>query len=553
MDNSINYTEVKPHKKSKYFYFLLGLIAFHIISNITWIILNNQPPTWDAALHTMLSLQMYGFVKEALLGFKITEFLSISNYYPPFTHIFGVFMISILGYSFKILQFSGTIFLSLAIFFIYLFTKNLFKNERIAFFTSFFFSFFILVFQQSRYHMLDIPLTALIFISLYFLIKSENLINEKYSLLFFTFAALATTAKWYALIFLFFPVFFLLVEAFINKSEVKKIVKNILLGSILFLIITLPWYVVNLKFLAGSIKVTSTPELSDPQSFFSIDNLLFYLKQTIMFQTSLLGFIFFIVSIYFLIKNKLKNSGKIVIFTLIFTYFIFTLIGNKNIRFLIPIMPFIAMVMAYGADWILNKGKFLTNFVFSATLTYLVLSYFILSFGFPVYPKYKYAINFPILKWIDVYYLHTYPVKVLYEPNPKLPYLDIIKDIDSIKRKNIRILMLADTEYINNGIIDPKLYSNVIKVKKNFDFINYDILSKVKDTQFFLDENVDVILISIKYLGLHEGIREYEDLNRIHRFVLSGELENFEKVKEYQLVGDEYHPNDTIILMKKSF
>lgn len=553
MDNSINYTEVKPHKKSKYFYFLLGLIAFHVISNITWIILNNQPPTWDAALHTMLSLQMYGFMKEALLGFKITEFLSISNYYPPFTHIFGVFMISILGYSFKILQFSGTIFLSLALFFTYLFTQELFRNERIAFFTSFFFSFFILVFQQSRHHMLDIPLTALILISLYFLIKSENLINKKYTNLFFIFSAFATLSKWYALIFITFPFIFLFVESLINKVEAKKVFKNILVGSILFLILTLPWYIVNSKFLTGSISVTSTPELSDPQSFFSIDNLLFYLRQTIMFQTSFLGFIFFVLSLYLLIKNKLKRSGMLVVFSLVFTYLVFTLIGNKNVRFLIPLMPFVAMVMAYGTNWILNKGKFLTNFVFSATLTYLVLSYFILSFGFPIYPNYKYAINFPILKWTDIYYFHTYPVKALYEPKPKLPYLDIIKDIDSIKIKNIRILMLADTEYINNGIIDPKLYSNVIKVKKNFDFINYDILSKVKNTQNFLNENVDVILISIKYLGLHEGIREYEDLNRIHSFVLSGKLENFEKVKEYQLVGDEYHPDDTIILMKKSF
>ncbi|MFH1827369.1 MAG: glycosyltransferase family 39 protein [bacterium] len=550
MNDSINYTELKTHKKSKYLYLLISLVLFHVVFNLIWIILNNQPPTWDAAYHTTLSFQMYSFAKEAMLGLKIKEFLLISNYYPPFTHIFGTFLITILGYSYKILQFSGTIFFSIALVFIYLYTKELFKSERIAFFSAFFYSFFILVFQQSKFHMLDIPLTALVFMSLFFLLKSNNLTNRKFSLFFFIFAGLAFLTKWYAVIFIMLPFIYCFSGLFKRNVEYKKILKNILIGLTLFLIITLPWYVVNLKFLISSLLITSTPELSDPQNLFSLNNFLFYLKQTIMFQTSSIGFIFFMVSLYLLLKNKSNKNLQMVIFTLIFTYIIFTIIGNKNIRFLIPLMPFVAMIMGYGAHWIFKKGKFFTTFLLSITITYLCLSYFVLSFGIPIYPSYKYAVNLPVIKWTDIYYLHTYPVKAIYEPKQKLPYLDIVKEIEDIKIKNLRVLMLADSEYINNGIITPQLYANSINNIKNFDFVDYDLLID-KNIQNFLDINVDVIVVSKNYLGLEEGIREYKDLERFHKFTLSGSLKNFEKVKEYSLVGDEYHPDDIIILLQK--
>ncbi len=539
MDNSINYTEVKPTKISKYFYYLLGLIIFHIVFNTIWIILNNQPPTWDSGLHTVKSFEMFKSFK---------DLLTISTYYPPFVHFIGSILVLIVGYSFKSTQITGTLFLSVALIYIYLYSKELFKNPKIAFFSSLFFSFFITIYEQSRYHMLDIPLTAMVFGSLYYLEKSNNLVNERFNLLFFLFFALATLTKWYAFIFILIPVLFKIFKIF-KEAIYKKInIKNLFFGLLIFLILILPWYLVNLKSLLTIAIYTSTAELADPQRLFSIENLLFYKKLIIMFQTSFLGFIFFITSLVLFIKHSLKWRSLLLI-SILFIFLVFTMISNKNIRYIIPMMPFIAMIMAFGADWILERRKFLNTFLLSTTLSYLVISYFILSFGFPIYPNYKYAFNFPVIKWLDVYYLDDFPVKVIYEQNQKLPYSSIVEEISKFGKREIRILTLVDSPYINDYLLNPTLYFKDPKVQ--FSIIEYQPLSEVSDINQYLNQNADIV--SKNYIGLEEGIREYKSLEKFHEYIISNKLKNFEKVKEYELVGDEYHPNDTIILMKKSF
>lgn len=542
MDNSINYTEVKPHKKSKYFYFLLVLIAFHIISNITWIILNNQPPTWDAGLHTIISFELFKSFK---------DFFTVSTYYPPFVHFIGSILVLILGYSFKSTQFTGTLFLSLALIYIYLYSKEIFKNPKIAFYSSLFFSLFITIYDQSHYHMLDIPLTALVFGSLYYLEKSNNLTKKGFSLLFFLFFALASLTKWYAWVFIAVPIAFKFINVFKDRKTTRMPIKNILFGILLFIALVSPWYIINIKPLLRIASYSSTAEAADPQKFFSIENLLFYPKLIIMFQTSFLGFIFFIISSVFFIRNALKKEKLLLLLSILFIYLVFTFIANKNIRYIIPMMPFIAIIIGYGTTWTLEKGRFLTTFIFSTTLTYMLLTYFILSFGFPIFPNYKYAINFPVLGWTDIYYLDDYPVKVLYEQNPKLPYSRIVEEISKYSKGNARTLTLVDSPYINDYLLNPNLYFKEPNVQ--ISIIEYQPLEKVDDINKYLNDNADFIIISKKYIGLEEGIREYKSLERFHKYVLSGDLKNFKKVKEYELVGDEYHPDDTIILMKKVY
>ncbi|MEX1052401.1 MAG: glycosyltransferase family 39 protein [Patescibacteria group bacterium] len=543
MDDSLNYTELRTHKKSKYFYLLIALIIFHVIANITWIILNNQPPTWDAGLHTVLSFKIYE---------SFSSLFTVSSYYPPFVHVIGSIFVSILGYSFKSVELTGTLFFVTALIYIYLYTKELIKSPKIAFFSALFFSLFITIFDQSRYHMLDIPLTAMVVGSLYYLEKSDNLIKKRPSMLFFLFFALAILTKWYAVIFITIPLVFRAIELIKNREYFRVQIKNILLGLVVFLVLVLPWYLINLNSLINIAAYTSTAELADPQSRFSIENILFYPKLIIIFQTSFLGFIFFIVSLVFFIKNSINKQKLLIFLSILFIYSVFTLIANKNIRYLIPMMPFVAIIMGFGADWILKKGKFLSSFLFSATITYLVLSYFILSFGFPIYPNYQYAFNFPILGWTDVYYLNDHPIKIIYEDNQKLPYSNLVEEISSlIDNDNVRTLTLVDTPYINDYLLNPKLYFKDSKAE--FNITEYFPLNKVDDINKFLNDNVDVIITSKNYIGLEGGIREYKSVKRFHEFVLSGKLKNFEKVKEYELIGDEYHPNDTIILLKKVF
>ena len=220
-------------------------------------------------------------------------------------------------------------------------------------------------------------------------------------------------------------------------------------------------------------------------------------------------------------------------------------------------MPFIAIIIGFGTTWILEKGRFFTTFIFSTTLTYMLLSYFILSFGFPIFPNYKYAINFPILKWTDIYYLHTFPVKVLYDPKPKLPYEQILSDIANVKNGRINVIAISGSNYVNYNILNPYLYKSVFNRRNDIYMDEFSFLETINDNESdlinYFNNNTDAIILLKNYLGPPESIREYEHLVRFQNIVLSGKLKNFKKIKEYQLVEDEYHPNDTIILLKKVF
>lgn len=545
---------------------LVCLIVFHISANIIWLILNRTPPTWDAALHTTISINYLEYLKNNFFQFNLMDFLRLTTYYPPFVHWVGS-IFAFLGNSYhKSVQLTGTFFFALSILLTFLYARALFKSAFIAFVSAFFFSFFITIYQQSRSHMLDLPLTSLVLLTLLFLQKSKLLTNKKNSLLFFVTLALSVLTKWYAPLFVVIPLVFY-IPSFIKiiKKGEKKFITNLLLGIIVFATITLPWYISNYQSLTSAISVNAQGELADPQKLLSFENLFFYLKLIIMFQLSFFGFIFFLLSVALIIVDIVKNHKyQLSLLTtaaqVIFIYSVFTFIGNKNIRYLIPLMPFVAIIMGYGALKLLKQQNILCKIIPLLLSVYMFVSFFILSFGVPTYPKYKYALQFPLLGWVDIYYLHYYPVRVIYDKT-ELPNKQILQNILSnyslIKETSankIGLLLLVNTEYVNDGNMSPVLYPDLPIVKKRLVSLPYHLLldkTTAEQMQQFLSEYVDWVLVAKNYLGLKEAIREYDAVKRFQQYFLNGLSQGFVLVKKYKINGDEFSPADTLLLYKK--
>lgn len=544
---------------NKYFtsFYQLGLytlIAFHIFGNVLWLTLNNIPPTWDAALHTSLSLRFLDYIQANVASFNLHDFLKITDYYPPFVHWVGV-VLALFSRDYKTIALTGTISFAIAIFFLFKLTKEFFKSEKIAFFSSFFFSFFITIYQQSRYNMLDIPLTALLLGGSYFLIKSESFQKRPYSLGFFLFFALAFLTKWYSAVYLAVPLLLTFWQIIQKRQTSLSLIKTLLAGAIIFIFVCAPWYLTNLESIVRFSQITATPELADPQNLFSLENLTFYLKLIIMFQISFLGLVFFLYSsVRIFFQKELVKKALLIFSILIFNYIFFTFIPNKNIRYLIPLMPLLAMIMGYGvATLFTNSNKVFSQPIVVGLTLFFIGSYMILSFAIPVFPKYKYAVNFPLIGWTDVLYLHDYPVKVIYT-NSTFPYLQLLEDIAATKPGKIKILLLKNTEELNNGILDPLLYPELETRKNDFQYIGYDVLLNLQSEdqiRDYLNENVDVAIVSTKYLGLREAIREYDTVEKFQRFFLEGKATKFTKSEEYELKVNESNPEDNLLLFKK--
>ncbi len=530
---------------------LFLLIVFHTVGNGVWLLLNSMPPGWDQSVHIVLSVKFFEYLANSFSHFNFVEFLRLSNYYPPFVHLAGSALAYAGGFDYRIIALTGTIFFAFAILFLYFYTFELTGDRKVSFFAAFFFSFFISVFAESRRHMLDIPLTALFITGLYLLKKSLNFSGKKSTLAFFLVAALAVLTKWYAAVYFFLPVLIEIIFVIRHKID-KKTVMNVGLGMAIFLVLVFPWYLVNLPKIANTTARLIPANSTEIRSIFNIDNFLLHLKLMIMFETSFLGFIIFLIGLAAVAIKKIYRPILFIIFIIAFNYIFFSVIQNPNIRYLIPLMPFVAIVMAVGFKDILGLGRRLSSVVILAVIAVFILSYLILSFGLPVFPRYKHAFNFPLIGWTDVYYLHYTPVRVIYDKR-NFDYEGVLRDLMSLKSGRIAVLLLKDTELANMGIFDPYLYKNLKSRKNDVFFVGYPLLKgRLTDPEMtdVLSKNVDFALVPKDDVGDPNVIGGYEEILRFQNFFLRGGVSNFVLIKEYELPSEPYYPGDTLLLYK---
>jgi len=543
-----NYTAIdskKLHPNSKfdkYLIFTLILILFHIIGNIIWIYLNKAPLNWDPSIHIINTIKYAQYLQNITKHFNIVEFFQLSNYYPVFVYLTTFPLAFLSGGNYKIIAFSGSIFFGFSLLFLYLYTLQLFKKNNLAFYCTFIFSFFITINQSSRDYMLDLPLTTLLIISLYFLEKYRKNFRIKYIYLFFLFFSFAQLTKWYAFVYLLIPIIFFL--SHINKNKINLPIKHIVTNMVMFLSIVSPWYLINFVVLFIKSSRAWFGETVTKSNILSFDFLLSHLKLLIMFQINFFGFLIFLLSLFLLIKSKYQRKWEVIL-VILFNYIFFTFIPNRNIRYLIPVMPFIAIVMSYGITIFIQSKQALIRFLYTAFLVYYVISYFILTFGIPIQPRYKYAINFPILSWVDIYYLSNYPVKLIYDRNV-WPHDQILQDMNlQSQNKNISFFLSADKYYLNAD------YFNLLILTRNLTNMKISSYYKYEDMHNFLKNFDYVIVPEINVVGEDKNYVSYIPLTAFQQYFLSGKAKNFTLIKKYQLPRDENSLVDTLLLYKK--
>lgn len=551
--NNNHYIKSKLKKKEidKYFVFTLFLAIFHLILNILWLFLDNTPPGWDDSIHIIKTIEYAHYFKENFFEFNLIKFLKISNYYPITTYLVGVPLALISNNNYKIIQFTGTIFLIISLLGLYFFAKFNFKSSKIAFVATFLFSFFITIQETSKDQMLDLPLTANILITLCFLEKFISTWNWRYFYLFILGFAVSQNTKWYAFVYLTLPCLFSLVRILRKNffDKVKDSYYHFLIGCITFFLMVLPWYLVNFSVIKNYGGFALRGEKTNWSNIFSSSTVFYYLKLITIFEIHFIGLILLLFSIFLLINSSISNKEKILA-TLVFNYIFFTLIPNKNIRYTIPLMPFVALVMAYGfGRLILTKNKLASLFA-SFLIIYYVFAYFILFFGIPIYPKYKQAIRFPLIGWVDIFYLADYPVRYIYEKKI-WPQNFIVKEISSLSStsKNSNILVNIDRLHFNaSNLTLFALLSKKTSLKFSCPYILMKEIKNETEMMNFLNKFDFILVPQNKVIGEDTNFISYEPLKRFQQFILSNKLINFKRINFYFLPSSNSFINDKDII-----
>lgn len=410
---------------------LIALLAFHLINNIIWIRFNNTPPSWDPSDHTRRAFQFSHVFTDLISGSpNLKEFIdSYSSAYGPLVKLITGFFISLFGVGVKFAQFSATPYFLGLIVAVYYLGKVLSGKSSVGIMNASAFSFYQQVYDNSRWFLLDIPMTMLTTTAIVALIKSNGFQSKRWTKTFFTITGLAVLVKIQALIYII-PAFIYTVLQ-VSKENRSYVLQQILKGSLWTFSIVALWALPVLPNLRSYFTVASTAEPGDLTSLVNPSTWLFYLKVFINHEITFLGFLIFIPCFIYFLRSK-DRYKRFVLWNIVTLYILFTIFQNKDIRFLFPVLPFIAYIFAFGLEHILKRSFFIGYFLATAYFAVHLFFFFTLSFGGPFKKLPGSFIVLPYINDIAIFNTSEFPVRQIDSriwPNEKIAE-DLIKESD---------------------------------------------------------------------------------------------------------------------------
>lgn len=513
---------------------LLLTVGLVVIANLVWINLHQLSPYFDTSGHTILTY-IFARVFSGDYPFNgIRALLTQSNYYPPLLYFIGSLVTLVFGYGYKILQGFSTLLLIPTAVLLYLYTRKITGNKLWAIFAASLFVLFPVIWEQARYYMLDLPLTMWVLAAVYSLQKSDNFKKLWPGLLFFVFAAFAQLTKWYGFVFLVIPLLYALYNGYKEAGDKEHFLIRIFKFGLVGAAIALPWYAANFSQLIKDTLFFSHAHYQNPTATLSLQNFLYYPTLMLNFQIVSVMFLWLIVSLLILIFGK-HSLKKFLLLQISFSLLVFTLLGNKNVRFTMPLLPFLAMVMGYGLTRLHQASKALAYSLWIALLSFGVLFMSVTSFGMPLeYNKMHYKALVP--NW-DIFIL-------LDGTSDIIPYRyrqtdwsskTILSAISERSQKtNSLVYVGINNQYLSQPIIEVFKFEQNSAV--NFATPPFDAREPL-DSPEKIEEYLrqfDYLIIPKDSVGPEHHVN-YQNLDEVRRYVLSGYTRTYKWVTTYQL------------------
>lgn len=472
--------------RKEYFY-ILFLTFFIIISNIIWLQKDTTPQRWDESIHLNAALNFTQTLKTNPLKVLIT-FVTQESFYPPLVPFLGAFF-GLINPEQDNFTYIMILFHIILIIFTFMFTKK-FLDINSAVCASTIIISFPLIYTEGHYFMFDLPLTSFIIMALYFLFKTDLFSDRKYSFIFFIICGVGMLIKWTLILYIITPFLFYIFQ---NKNRFSKEQKfNILSGLIIFMIILLPWYFYNITTIFTSLLGYSFKRgaIENLPKILSIESFIFYLKGLPKLIT-LPFFILFLISIYFIIKNKKRID---LFYYILIPLIIFTFLHNKKDRYIMPLLPYIAISISYLI--FILKNKIYKQILLIALIVFSITNYVLATYNVPINWKYT------------------------HRPQNKNWYIkEFLNKIE--KDKDVTLAIVPDYQYMNNALYSfytKNFYKNIRIIGIfNFPMFTDYFLIKTGDLGPFFSglekrqKILNEILDSTSYLSnLYEKIYEVD-------------------------------------------
>ncbi|HVO67737.1 MAG TPA: glycosyltransferase family 39 protein [Syntrophales bacterium] len=475
-------------RSDKYVLALTCIIVFFAITNIIWVRMDLAPPMWDQSQYLEGSKVLYGaLVREGVLSFLKVFSETFKNKAPligalpiPFYVLFGE------GYKSALLM--NLVFLVLSSCYLYRLCM-LIAGKKEAILSVFILNTFPLVFSLSREFFVDYGLMTFVIIWMFYLLRSNCFEEKQYVPILGIIFGLGMLMKISFLLYVLFPCFFLVIKRII---ELKKLpmsyIKNIFLTLLIGALISGIWYFKNISFAISNVLLAGYGSVAKHYGTGDVFSIRAVLDYWLIFINHGISAYFFFLIIFMTAANifVIIKKGSIagidsshlcfLIIWVALPFAVLTFGVNKDIRYTIPFLPALAMLVGITIIQQLRIRKYGRLLLF-VLLLFPLFNYLFISF-------YQKAISVRAGQFI---LLHNWlnfghpPVQRGHWPDEEIiEFLD--NDAIRTGKKNTLATLLFNHPYINEDNLNyyskgtrfQTLYQTTEEIDKTVDRIERD-------------------------------------------------------------------------------
>lgn len=380
---------------------LMLLVVFALASNYLWLQKDFSIVGTDSPNHLIFSLDFYYSAHDLIhsrslsLGQKLSRLILLFDepgpnsevYWPNGLNLTAAMFYSIFGISLLSAKLSLLPYLFILLVSTYMLGKKLFSEFAGLISTATLFM-YPMIFQSSRQFQLDFPLTAIVTLSILFLLKCDYFKDRKYSFLSGLSAGYAMIVKGQAVIFLAVPVILVCYGSFLEsrRTNASKQLVNMAIFLIVALLTASIWWGSQLDDALYSVVdhvISPAKAIESGYAFsekYSYKNIIFHLRGLLRSALGPIPFCLFLISfLFFLIKQKggykwvLVNwiAAPFILFTFVFTI--------KHLRFMMPLLPAMALITGWGAFQLNKINRKLSLSVILPVIIFLIVQFNVFS------------------------------------------------------------------------------------------------------------------------------------------------------------------------------
>lgn len=359
-----------------------ALVAVITALDVWWRTLDARSPHWDMAKHLGDSL----VYRDA---FSLTDplpFLWGYLYYPPLVSWVTDAFYAVTGSEeMWVAVLSNVVWIAVLVFATYEIGKTLW-NERVGLLSVVFVVTTPMLVTAFKEYLVDAPLTAVVALALYLLIRANGFSSRKYSMLFGVACGFGLLVKWTFPLGLAFPVVQAMAVA-LHESRQRRTFAPLLnlagAGALTFAVAG-TWYVHNFISLADNLDAYTGPRPGAPGRG-SLGSVLWYFWNLLDRQLFLVPFLFLVAGIVLCFRRReLAARNLYPILTIVGTYIAFTLLGNKDARYTLPMLPAVAVVATSWLEYVSARARVALSCII---VVYGAAAFLAISFGTSLLPK----------------------------------------------------------------------------------------------------------------------------------------------------------------------